>query len=139
MTQAPHVDRSTVEAPPEPAGTDRDGRDRLRLPGVRIGVASGVAAILCCVGPAALALLGIISGATAFTLATDLYRDWAWGFRLLGLAVAAALVRWSLRRRDSCDADGFKRSWRSLAVIAVVGAVSYGVLYAVTTWLGTFA
>ncbi len=117
-------------------------RDRSRhggIPTLRIGVVSGLVAILCCVGPAALALVGVISGATAYALATELYANWAWGFRLAGIAVAAGLMWWALRRRDACNLDGLRRSWRSLVLIAVVGSVTYVALYAFTTWLGTFA
>lgn len=118
-------------------GRPQDDEDRLRLPATRIGLLSGLVAILCCVGPAALALLGLIGGATAYTLATDLYTEWGWWFRAAGLLVAAALVWIALRRRDACHADGVRRSWRSLAVIVVVGGLTYGILYALTTWLGT--
>lgn len=44
-----------------------------------------------------LALLGVISGATALVWATDLYDGYAWWFRGAGLLVLAAL-RWQLRR-----------------------------------------
>ncbi|MDP8929433.1 MAG: hypothetical protein M3O70_12915 [Actinomycetota bacterium] len=117
----------------------RDGSRHRRLPTLRIGAISGLVAILCCVGPTTLALLGVISGATAYAVATELYADWAWGFRLAGIAVAAGLVWWALRRRDACNLDGLRRSWRSLVLIAVVGSVTYVALYAFTTWLGTFA
>ncbi len=117
----------------------RDGSRHGGLPTLRIGVVSGLVAILCCVGPAALALIGLISGATAYAVATELYANWAWGFRLAGIAVAAGLVWWALRRRRACSLAGLRRSWRSLLLIAVVGSVTYVALYAFTTWLGTFA
>lgn len=129
---------------PEPSRTqhaaDRPAADREdRLPAARIGFVSGLVGILCCVGPAALALLGLMSGSTAFVLATDLYTDWGWWFRGAGLLVAGVLIWFALRRRDACDIDGVRRSWRSLVVIALVGVATYAVLYGVTTWLGTFA
>ncbi|MBW3665800.1 MAG: hypothetical protein KY469_22155 [Actinobacteria bacterium] len=119
-------------------GRPRDDENRLRLPATRIGLASGLVAILCCVGPAALALVGLIGGATAYTLATDLYTEWGWWFRAAGLLVAAGLVWIALRRRDACHVDGVRRSGRSLMVILVVAGVTYGAMYALTTWLGTF-
>ncbi len=117
----------------------RDGSRRGGLPTLRIGVVSGLVAILCCVGPASLALVGVISGGTAYAVATELYANWAWGFRLAGIAVAAGLVWWALRRRDACNLDGLRRSCHSLLLVAVVGSVTYVALYAFTTWLGTFA
>lgn len=123
--------QSTRQAPPE------GDKGQVHLPATRIGLVSGLVAILCCVGPAALALLGVIGGATAYTLATDLYVEWGWWFRAAGLLVAGVLVWVALRRRDACHVDGVKRSWRSLVVILIVGVVTYGAMYALTTWLGT--
>jgi hypothetical protein len=124
--------------PDTPAGAF--GRARTdRLPTWRIGVAGGLVGILCCVGPTVLALLGIISAATAFAWATDLYDNYAWWFRLGGLAVLVVLVWWSLRRRNQCSVAGVRRRrWRLLGVLAVAVG-TYVVLYGLTTWLGTFA
>ena len=58
-----------------------------RLPSWRIGLAGGLIGIMCCVGPTILALLGSVSAGTAFVWATDLYDNYAWWFRLAGLAV----------------------------------------------------
>lgn len=110
-----------------------------RLPMWRIGLTGGVVGILCCVGPTLLALFGIVSAGTAFTWATSLYGNYAWWFRLGGLAVIALLVWLALRRRDQCSIVGMRRwRWPLLGVLAVAVA-TYGVLYAVTTWLGTLA
>ncbi|HEX2028490.1 MAG TPA: hypothetical protein VHF25_10880 [Nitriliruptorales bacterium] len=89
---------------------DRRGRPagRQRLPAARIGLLSGTVAILCCAGPTALALAGLMSGAAAYALATELYAGWAWWFRAAGLVVAAALSWWALRRRGICDVEGVK-------------------------------
>lgn len=110
-----------------------------RLPMWRIGLTGGVVGILCCVGPTMLALLGIVSAGTAFAWATNLYDNYAWWFRLGGLAVLALLVWLALRRRDQCSLAGVRRwRWRLLGVLAV-SVATYLVLYAVTTWLGTLA
>jgi hypothetical protein len=99
----------------------------------------GLVGMFCCVGPTVLALLGIVSAGTAFVWATDLYDGYAWWFRLAGLAVLAGLVWWSLRRRQMCSLAGMRQvRWRLAAVLGVAVA-TYVALYAVTTWLGTFA
>lgn len=123
-----HADRGLLRAP---AGNG--------LPTVRIGVVGGLVGMLCCVGPTVLALLGVVGAGTAFVWATDLYDGYAWWFRLAGLAVVGALVWWALRRRGQCSVAGVRRvRWRILGVLAVA-VVTYAVLYAVTTWLGTLA
>jgi hypothetical protein len=91
-----------------------------RLPAWRIGAIGGLVGVLCCVGPPVLALLGIVSAGTAFVWATELYDDYAWWFRLAGLAVLAVLAWISLRRRNQCTVAGIRlllatsrrRRWR---------------------------
>ncbi|NNH70588.1 hypothetical protein HLB23_12065 [Nocardia uniformis] len=124
---------------PPPVSTAPRPRVSDRLPSWRIGITSGLVGILCCVGPTVLAILGIVSGATALAWANNLYDNYAWWFRLGGLTVLVALVWWSLRRRDQCSIDGVRKlKWRLLTV-AGIAVGTYVVLYAVTTWLGTFA
>lgn len=109
---------------------------RTSLPAWRIGVVSGVAGMLCCVGPTVLALLGVVSAGTAITWAYDLYDGWAWAFRLLGLGTAAGLMTLGLRRRDACTLRGVRSARRPLGIIAVAGVGTYALLYWVTTVLG---
>ncbi len=112
---------------------------RDQLPMWRIGITGGLVGILCCVGPTVLAVLGVITAGTAFVWATDLYDNYAWWFRLGGLAVLALLVWWSLRRRNQCSIAGVRRwRWR-LAGVLTITVVTYAALYGLTTWLGTFA
>lgn len=124
----------------DPVTTDTSGKTKSdRLPVWRMGLTGGLVGILCCVGPTVLALVGIVSAGTAFAWATNLYDNYAWWFRLGGLAVLALLVWVALRRRDQCSVAGVRRwRWRLLAVLAVAVG-TYVVLYALTTWLGTFA
>jgi chromate transport protein ChrA len=110
-----------------------------RLPVWRIGITGGLVGILCCVGPTALAVLGVISAGTAFAWATDLYDGYAWLFRVAGLAVLALLVWRFLRRRNQCSVAGV-RHWRCrLFGVLGIAVLTYIGLYALTTWLGTFA
>lgn len=119
---------------------EQDGAaKRDRLPMWRMGITGGLVGILCCVGPTALALLGLVSAGTAFAWATDLYDSYAWWFRLGGLIVLALLVWWNLRRRDQCNIAGVRRwRWRLAGVLAIA-VLTYAALYGLTTWLGTFA
>lgn len=92
----------TVGPADHAAGLDRRATPD-QLPIWRIGIISGLVGMLCCVGPTILALVGIISAATAFAWANDLYDNYAWWFRVSGLAVLAILVWWALRHRNRCS------------------------------------
>ncbi|WP_116244610.1 hypothetical protein [Nocardiopsis sp. FIRDI 009] len=130
---------STASPGPEPGAGAGTGTRRRPLAAVRIGLVSGLVGILCCVGPTVLALLGVVSAGTAFVWATGLYDGYAWWFRLAGLAVLVTLVWWSLRRKRMCSLDGARRAKAKIALALGVAVATYGVLYGVTTWLGTFA
>lgn len=128
-----------VTTPARDASHERASRRAGGLPTWRIGLAGGLVGIMCCVGPTVLALIGVVSAGTAFVWATDLYDNYAWWFRLAGLAVIGALVWLALRRRNQCSVAGVKRlRWRLAGTLAIA-VVTYAALYAVTTWLGTFA
>jgi hypothetical protein len=126
-----------------PAAREGSGRRAAaptdRLPVWRIGVTGGLVGILCCVGPTVLAVFGIVSAGTAFVWANNLYDNYAWWFRLGGLAVLVALTWVAVRRRNQCSIDGVRRlRWRLLG-IAAIAVGTYTALYTLTTWLGNFA
>ncbi len=140
LTQSPFAVRqvtivSQTHQKPHPPG-QLPGR---RLPAIRIGIAAGIAGLLCCVGPTVLALVGVVSAGTAFVWANDLYDGYAWFFRLGGLLLLTVLVVWSLRRRNQCSLGGVRRNWSRLLLALGIAVATYALLYAVTTWLGTFA
>jgi hypothetical protein len=121
------------------AGEQGTSARSARLPIWRIGISGGLVGILCCVGPTVLAMFGIISAGTAFVWANDLYDHHAWWFRLAGTALLVGLTVLALRRRDQCSIAGARRlRWRIVAMVAIAVG-TYGALYALTTWLGTFA
>jgi len=106
------------------------------LPAIRIGLAGGAAAIMCCLGPTVLAIFGLVSAATAFTWATNLYDNYTWWFRIAGLALMVLLVFFALRRRDSCSMSGIRSNRNKLVLTLGVALATYVALYALTTWLG---
>ncbi len=115
----------------EPATPTRNRR------GLGAGIVAGFIALGCCVGPTVAALLGITSAAVAFDVATDLYDNWGWAFRLAGVIFAAAAVTLAVRRRRACGAK--PKLLRTIGVMAIVAIVTYAALFAATTWLGARA
>ena len=65
--------------------------------GLLLGLASGLAAITCCVSPIVLVLLGVATAAEAVTLGDTLYYDYGWYFRGAGFGIAALAVYLFLR------------------------------------------
>jgi hypothetical protein len=109
------------------------------LPVWRIGIIGGVVGIICCVGPTIMALVGIVSAGTAFVWANDLYDRYAWWERLAGLTALVGLTWIALRRRNQCSIAGVRKLRGRLLSVAAVAVGTYVALYALTTWLGTFA
>jgi hypothetical protein len=95
--------------------------------------------MLCCLGPTVLAVVGVVSGATAYTWAYDLYGGYTWWFRLAGLIVAAVLIGWALRRRNACTLGGVRAARSKIVVALAVAVLTYAAIYGLTTWAGTFA
>ncbi len=100
-----------------------------------IGVGAGAAAILCCLSPVILFLLGLSTATEAIALGDRLYYGYAWYFRAAGLGFATVATVLYLRRRRSCSVAGARRHWRSLLGIALATVVTYGALYAATGYL----
>jgi hypothetical protein len=104
-----------------------------------VGVVAGVVALGCCVGPAVAALIGIISGAFALDIASDLYARWGWVFKVAGAGVGLIAFARVRSRMRACSTEGGRGLKRFAAVVIVSGLATYGALYGVTTWLGGFA
>ena len=100
-----------------------------------IGVAGGATALLCCLSPVVLFLLGASTATEAITLGERLYSGYAWYFRGAGAVLALAGTILYLRRRRSCSLQGARQHWRTLLGIIVSMALTYGILYAATSYL----
>lgn len=84
-------------------------------------------------------MLGVVSAGTAYVWANELYDGYSWLFRTAALLVLVGLVVWSLRKRSQCSLAGARRVWPRMLLAAVIAVSTYAALYALTTWLGTFA
>ncbi|MCA1704816.1 MAG: hypothetical protein LC808_16745 [Actinobacteria bacterium] len=98
------------------------------------GLAAGIVALGCCVGPAVAALLGFSSAAVAIDLATNLYSEWGWAFKIAGIVSGAVAIAWARRTSRQCGTR--PRLMKFTVVLVGTGLVTYSILYAGTTWLG---
>ena len=104
--------------------------------GLLLGLASGLAAITCCVSPIVLVLLGVATAAEAVTLGDTLYYDYGWYFRGAGFGIAALAVYLFLRGRGVCNVRGAYRYRLMLIVLVASGAATYAGLFWFTKYLG---
>ena len=119
---------------PEHTTTEPVNRSLRR--GLLLGLASGLAAITCCVSPIVLVLLGVATAAEAVTLGDTLYYDYGWYFRGAGFGIAALAVFLFLRGRGVCNVRGAYRYRRMLIVLVASGAATYAGLFWFTKYLG---
>ncbi len=104
--------------------------------GLLLGLASGLAAITCCVSPIVLVLFGVATAAEAVTLGDTLYYDYGWYFRGAGFGIAALAVFLFLRGRGACNVRGAYRYRRMLIVLVASGTATYAGLFWFTKYLG---
>ncbi|MDE2862617.1 MAG: hypothetical protein OXL33_04130 [Chloroflexota bacterium] len=104
--------------------------------GLGMGLLAGVTAIMCCVSPVLMVLLGVLTAVEAISLGDTLYYEYGWYFRGAGLLVAALAVLIYLRRRNSCSLGGARRHWIALATLPVTAVITYVALFWLTKYLG---
>lgn len=88
---------------------------------------------LCCFTPVAVVLLGIGSVSYAASLTDVLYYEYAWAFRLAGLAFVLAALVVHLYTSGVCSLDAARRQRHRILNLAVV-TVAFAVL-AYVVWL----
>lgn len=98
------------------------------------GLGAGVVALGCCVGPAVAVLLGLTSATVAVDVATNLYAEWGWAFKLAGLGFALAAIGVARKRSLRCSTK--PRLMRFSAILLSTAIIAYGLLYIGTTALG---
>jgi len=103
-----------------------------------------VLASLCCFSPIIIVLFGLGTVSVASTLANDLYGNYAWIFRLGGLALLVVSVIMYLRRtKGICTLDEAKKRKREIfnlvGIILIVSIIGYVVfLYGFLELIGIF-
>ena len=111
-------------------------RDKPLLAGLWMGLLSGLTAIMCCVSPVVLVLIGAVTAVEAISLGDTLYYEYGWYFRSAGLLVGAAAVYTYLRRRNSCSIGGALGHWRTLVILSASATLTYIALFWFTKYLG---
>ncbi len=100
---------------------------------------SGVIGIGCCVSPIFLVILGLTSASAAVDLAYDLYADFRWHFRVLGLILLSFSLYYYLRKRNQCSIHGAYKNRSFILGSSAIFLVTYLIFYFLTTLLGRLA
>lgn len=102
-----------------------------------------VGASLCCLSPIIFLLLGFGGVAFASSLADNLYHNYKWVFRGIGIILLLAAVWWHFRKKGVCTLDQAKRHRNeiinTLLITGFAGVVGYIVfLYVVVHYWGVW-
>ena len=101
-----------------------------------------VAASLCCLAPVILVLLGLSTVSFATSLTDNLYGDYKWVFRLLGLVLLiASVLIYFKKQKGVCSIDEAKRKRNEIIntsiIVLLVGIAGYVFwLYVVVEYIG---
>lgn len=117
----------------------QDPIQRSKRFGIGLGLFSGLVGMLCCVTPAVLFLLGLATATAAVSLGIEWYTKYAWPLRGAALLLAVGGIMIHLRRRNACSLRGARTNLGSVVATVLVGVMTYGALYWITTWLGRLA
>jgi len=101
-------------------------------------------ASLCCLAPLILVLLGLSSVSFAASLSDNLYGNYKWAFRGLGLLLLAGSLFIYFRSKGICTVDSAKREKRKIIntiLIVLIAAIIFYIfwLYVVVEIVGIIA
>ncbi len=108
---------------------------------LKLSVIPAVIASLCCLSPVILVLFGLSTASFAASLADVLYGQYAWAFRVTGLALLAASLVVYFRQRGICSIDEAKKRRNEIInivllalIIAIIGYIVW--LYVIVEYAG---
>lgn len=106
---------------------------------VKIGLGAGTIAILCCVSPIVLVLLGLSSVSGAIALGYFLFDNFKLYFVGASLIFLVAALYIYFKRRKICNLEGVKTHKNIIIVAVFVTTLTYIFWFNFTTWLANLA
>ena len=108
-----------------------------------VGLFAGIVGMFCCVAPAVLFLLGLMSATFAISFADFFYNSddspgvGAWVLRGLGVMIGVVGIALYCRRQNQCSLDPRHRRLKlclAVCVLALVGVATFFALGKATGW-----
>lgn len=106
---------------------------------VKIGFGAGTIALLCCVSPIVLVLLGLSTVSGAIALGYNLYDNYKVYFVGASLIFLTAALYLHFRKNKICTIEGVKTHKNIIIVAVIVMVLTYIFWYYFTTWLAGLA
>ena len=106
---------------------------------VKIGVGAGFVALLCCVSPIVLVLLGLTTVSGAIALGYNLYDNYKIYFVTASLIFLTAALYIHFKRKKICTLQGVRNNKNIIIVALFFMILTYIFLYYFTTWLANLA
>ena len=104
--------------------------------GIKIGVASGIISLLCCVSPIFLVLLGLSSITGAIALGNFMFDNYKTYFISASILFFVGATIFKLKRKNQCSVSGIRKNQNMIITSAIIFVITYIFLYYFTTMLG---
>jgi uncharacterized membrane protein len=101
-----------------------------------IGAIGGTIALLCCVSPVVLVLLGLSTATVAIALGNNLFSNYKLYFIGASLLFMAGAITYKLKKQNQCSISGVRKNLNKILLTMIIGIVVYIFWYIFTTWLG---
>lgn len=101
-----------------------------------IGLITGTVALLCCISPVILVLLGLSTVTAAVALGNNLFNNYKLYFIGASLLFMSSAVTFYLKKKNQCSISGVRKNINKILLTLIVAVVVYILWYLLTTWLG---
>ena len=101
----------------------------------RFGSIAGTLALMCCISPVVMVLLGLSTTTAAIALGDLLYTEYTWFFMSASALFLGAAFWAYLIRQQQCSLSGLRRHLNTVLLTLVITVVVYSFWFLFTSWL----
>ena len=105
----------------------------------KIGIISGTIALLCCISPVILVLLGLSSVTAAIALGNNLFNNYKLYFIGASAVFLVGAILYKLKKQNQCSLSGARKNLNKILLTLIIGVVVYIIWYVFTSWLAKLA